>query len=92
MRQALCRSGPNRTIMFLSYALPRATTTGGSACGGLTAHAHPSTPTLRTAAPPPYLPCTSPHRQLHPDTQFHKRSLKSVHPTEHTDPHEDTPF
>lgn len=51
-RQALRPWGPSRTIiMFLSYALRGATPTGGSACGGQTAHAHPATPTLRTAAP-----------------------------------------
>lgn len=92
-RQALRPPGPSRTIMFLSYALRRASDTNrGLSLRDQAAHAHPATPTLRTEAPPPHSLGTSPQRQLHPDTQFHKRSLKSAHPAEHTDPHEDTPF
>lgn len=83
-RQALLPSGA-------SGSTPTDTSPGLS-LGDQTAHAHPTTPMMRTAAPPLHSPGTSPHRQLRPDTQFHKRRLKSAHLTGHTNPHEDTPF
>lgn len=90
-RQSLYPSDPSRTLMFLSYALRGATLTGAQLARADRPRP-PRNPHSAYNGSPSTLASTSPHLQLCPNTQFHKRSLKSVHPIEHNDPHEDTPF